>query len=180
MKNSTKKQYDVEKTAGIKYYTHRIFINRVKEEFSGYGVGLPANITLNKSTLVYDYFKRVIEYSDSYEADKENLVVILLNTRLKPLGYNIVSTGTVNESIAHPREIFRPAIIVAAKLIILCHNHPSGDPNPSESDRSLTRKINTAANLLDIPIKDHIIIGDSNILPTDDAPYFSFQQEGLI
>jgi DNA repair protein RadC len=70
-----------------------------------------------------------------------------------------VSLGSVNESIAHPRDVFRPAIIASAYAVIVAHNHPSGDPSPSQSDHSLTRRLAEAAELLQIKLLDHIIIG---------------------
>src|SRR6266567_3295161 len=90
---------------------------------------------------------------------KESLRVILLDTRYHLIRIEEVSLGSVNESIAHPREIFRPAIIYSAFALIVVHNHPSGDPTPSEADQRLTRRLKEAAELLKITLLDHIIIG---------------------
>ena len=90
---------------------------------------------------------------------KESLRVILLDTRYHLLRIHEVSVGSVNESIAHPRDVFRPAVISSAYAVIVAHNHPSGDPSPSQSDHSLTRRLAEAAELLQIKLLDHIIIG---------------------
>lgn len=108
---------------------------------------------------------------------KESLRVILLDTRYHLLRIEEVSLGSVNESIAHPREIFRPAMIAAAYAVIVVHNHPSGDPSPSQADHSLTRRLADAAELLQIKLLDHIIIG----APAEGRlPYFSFKEAGVL
>lgn len=108
---------------------------------------------------------------------KESLRVILLDTRYRLLRIEEVSLGSLNESIAHPREVFRPAIISAAYGVIVVHNHPSGDPSPSQSDHSLTRRLAEAAELLQIKLLDHIIIG----APAESrSPYFSFKEAGVL
>jgi DNA repair protein RadC len=108
---------------------------------------------------------------------KESLRVILLDTKYHLLRIEEVSLGSVNESIAHPREVFRPAIISAAYAVIVVHNHPSGDPSASQSDHSLTRRLSEAAELLQIRLLDHIIIG----APAEGRPpYFSFKEAGVL
>jgi DNA repair protein RadC len=108
---------------------------------------------------------------------KESLRVILLDTRYHLLRMEEVSLGSVNESIAHPRDVFRPAVISSAYAVIVVHNHPSGDPSPSQSDHSLTRRLAEAAELLQIKLLDHIIIG----APADGRlPYFSFKEAGVL
>ena len=108
---------------------------------------------------------------------KESLRVILLDTRYHLLRIQEVSLGSVNESIAHPREVFRPAVISSAYAVIVVHNHPSGDPSPSQSDHSLTRRLAEAAQLLQIKLLDHIIIG----APAEGrTPYFSFKEAGVL
>lgn len=107
----------------------------------------------------------------------ESLRVVLLDTRYRLMRIEPVSVGSVNESIAHPREIFRPAITYSAYAVIVVHNHPSGDPSPSQSDHSLTRRLAEAADLLQIKLLDHIIIG----APADGNPgYFSFKEAGVL
>jgi DNA repair protein RadC len=108
---------------------------------------------------------------------REALQVILLNTRHRLMRVETVSLGSVNESIADPREVFREAIIQGAFAIILVHNHPSGDPSPSEMDRTLTKRMAQVAELLRIRFLDHIIIGQAS---PDHRPYFSFKEAGLL
>jgi DNA repair protein RadC len=108
---------------------------------------------------------------------RESLRVLLLDTRLHLLRMEEVSLGSLNESIAHPREIFRPALIHAAFAVVLVHNHPSGDPAPSDADHRITRKLAEGARLLQITLLDHIIIG----APADGRlPYFSFREAGVL
>ena len=108
---------------------------------------------------------------------KESLRVILLDTRYHLLRIDEVSLGSLNESIAHPRDVFRPAVISSAYAVIVVHNHPSGDPSPSQADHSLTRRLAEAAELLQIKLLDHIIIG----APSESrAPYFSFKEAGVL
>src|SRR5437016_222320 len=97
---------------------------------------------------------------------KEAMRAILLDTRYHLIRVEDVSSGTVNESIAHPGEIFRPAVIASAYAVIVVHNHPSGDPSPSQADHSLTRRLAEAAELMQIKLLDHIIIGAKS----DNAP----------
>src|SRR6478736_5981805 len=89
----------------------------------------------------------------------------------------IDSPELVNESIAHPREVFRPALLAAAYALIVVHNHPSGDPTPSSADHSLTRQLTKAAELLQIKLLDHVIIGSPG---EGRAPYFSFKEAGVL
>jgi DNA repair protein RadC len=107
----------------------------------------------------------------------ESLRVLLLDTRHGLLEEIEISRGSLNESIAHPREIFRPAIAKVAYAIAVVHNHPSGDPSPSEADRRLTRRLSEAGTLLQIPLVDHVIVGAKI---GSNPPYFSFREAGLI
>jgi DNA repair protein RadC len=108
---------------------------------------------------------------------KESFRVILLDTRFRLIRIHEVSIGSGNESIAHPREVFHPAVVSSAYAVIVVHNHPSGDASPSQADHSLTRRLAEAAELMQIKLLDHIIIG----APTDGQPgYFSFKEAGVL
>ena len=107
----------------------------------------------------------------------EAMRVILLDTRYHLIRVEDVSSGTLNESIAHPREIFRPAVIASAYAVIVVHNHPSGDPSPSQADHSLTRRLAEAAELMQIKLLDHIIIGAQS---HNSPGYFSFKEAGVL
>ena len=108
---------------------------------------------------------------------KESLRVILLDGRYQLIRVEQISLGTINESIAHPRDVFRPAIIFSAYAVIVVHNHPSGDPSPSQADHGLTRRLSEAAELLQIKLLDHIIIGAPE---QGRPPYFSFKEAGVL
>ena len=121
-----------------------------------------------------EYWFKNVTTSPSYQSDKELLVVILLNVRGVAIGWHLVSLGGLCEASAHPREVLRPAIIGAAHSIALMHNHPSGDPSPSQSDLAITRRVRDACKLLQIGLIDHVIIGDHG------QEYHSFQEAGML
>lgn len=93
-------------------------------------------------------------------ADREHMIVLLVNTKHRIVGINTVSIGTLSSTICLPREVFKPAILANAAAVLLAHNHPSGDPTPSPQDIELTKRIKDAGELLGIPLLDHIIIGE--------------------
>jgi len=107
----------------------------------------------------------------------EEMRAILLDTRYRLIRVEDISSGTVNESIAHPREIFRPAIVASAYAVIVVHNHPSGDPSPSQADHNLTRRLAEAAELMQIKLLDHVIIGAQD---ANRSGYFSFKEAGVL
>jgi len=108
---------------------------------------------------------------------RESLRVILLDTKLRLVQTEEIALGSINECVAHPREIFRPAIIHSAYAVVLVHNHPSGDPQPSAADRRLTTSLREAATLLQINLIDHLILGSPD---GGRLPYFSFRDAGLL
>ena len=108
---------------------------------------------------------------------RECLRVLLLDTKHHLLRIEEVSVGSLNESIAHPREVLRPAILQPAYAMLVVHNHPSGDPHPSSADLQFTRRLSEAATLLQIPLLDHVILGSAD---NDRSPWFSFKKAGLL
>ena len=100
----------------------------------------------------------------------EQFGIVLLDTKHRVLRTTILSVGTLDASIVHPREIFREAATGGAAAIVLFHNHPSGDPEPSRDDRRLTERLIAAGILMGIDVIDHIILGDGR--------YFSFREKG--
>jgi DNA repair protein RadC len=92
--------------------------------------------------------------------DKEHFWSVLLNTQNRLLMITEVSMGTLSASLVHPREVFGPALREGAASLLLIHNHPSGDPAPSREDLRLTRELAAAGKLLQVPIHDHLIIGN--------------------
>ena len=108
--------------------------------------------------------KSVADYymEDMRHLKQEQLLLIMLNGKNKLIRDKILFKGTVNQSIANPREVFLEALKAEAVYIILLHNHPSGDTSPSRADRLMTRQIKEAGELVGIRLLDHIIIGDNS------------------
>ena len=102
----------------------------------------------------------------------EQFGVLLLDTKHRVLRSTVLSIGTLDASIVHPREIFREAVAGNAAAIVLFHNHPSGDPEPSREDTRLTERLVAAGVLMGINVIDHVILGD--------ARYFSFREKGTL
>jgi DNA repair protein RadC len=102
----------------------------------------------------------------------EQFGVVLLDTKHRVLRTTVVTVGTVDASIVHPREIFREAASAGAAAIVLFHNHPSGDPEPSQDDVVLTRRVAAAGILMGIDVVDHVILAD--------ARYYSMREKGLL
>ena len=136
-----------------------------------------AQTLMDSPEAAFTLWQEVVADDPGHEPDKEHLVAVLLNTKMRMIGYHVVSVGSLNEAIAHPREIFRAAIVAGAYALILMHNHPSGDPTPSDADRRLTRKIQEGGQIVDISLLDHIVVGT---VGEGHAPYFSFRDSGLL
>jgi DNA repair protein RadC len=107
------------------------------------------------------------------DVDREHFVVLLLDQKNHVIGIHTVSMGSLTASIVHPREVYKVAILANAAAIICGHNHPSGDPHPSQEDRAITQRLSEAGKLLGINMLDHIVIGSA-------GRYFSFADEGLL
>jgi DNA repair protein RadC len=86
--------------------------------------------------------------------------ILILNIKNKIVAVHEISRGTLNSSMVHPREVFKPAVLHNAAAIICFHNHPSGDPEPSREDIEITERLKNAGEILGIPVYDHIIVGD--------------------
>ncbi|MFO1512951.1 MAG: JAB domain-containing protein [Verrucomicrobiota bacterium] len=106
------------------------------------------------------YWKTHIATHPYFNSECECLVVFILNTRRRIKGHYLVSIGTMDTILCHPREVFRLAIMASAAAIIIAHNHPSGEPTPSEADIKITRDLIRAGQLLKIEVLDHIVIGN--------------------
>ena len=118
--------------------------------------------------------KDIVNYFIPYLRDmkKEIFKVVLLDGKNKIIKDVTISEGTLTKSIVHPREVIKEAVAESSSALILIHNHPSGEPQPSQEDIEITNRIIYACELVGIKVLDHIIIGDNN--------YFSFFNEGLI
>jgi len=105
------------------------------------------------------------------EYPEENLWLITLDTKNNITGIFTVSTGSLDASIVHPREVFKRAVLQNAASIIICHNHPSGDPTASREDINITKRLYEAGKILGIELLDHIIVGDNS--------YTSLKERGV-
>jgi DNA repair protein RadC len=127
-----------------------------------------------------DSAERIADYlrEDNRALDVEHFQVLLLNARMRLIRHEHVSQGLLDQVVAHPRDIFRRALNANAHSIVLAHNHPSGDPVPSEADLRLTRDLVRAGQLMRIPIIDHIILGRRN--ETTGRDYVSLREMGIL
>ena len=110
-------------------------------------------------------------------AAQECFITITLDTKNRIIDQHIITIGTLNASLAHPREVFRPAIMDAAASVILAHNHPSGDPTPSAEDVRITRQLVEAGRLIEIQVLDHVILGRKR---GDRPDYVSLRETGMV
>lgn len=105
-------------------------------------------------------------------ADREYFAAMLLDTKNNVVGISTISVGCLDRAIAHPREVFKPAILANAARIIIAHNHPSGDPTPSKEDITMTKQIAEAGEIIGIPVLDSIVVGYKG--------HFSMHAAGMI
>jgi len=106
-----------------------------------------------------EYWQRHIATHPHFNPECEYLAILILNTRRRVKGHYLVSIGTLDSIMVHPREVFRLAVMTSAAAIVMMHNHPSGESTPSEADIRVTRDIIRAGQLLKIELLDHVIIG---------------------
>ena len=134
----------------------------IREEISNY---LPPSNRFTSPLQIFQMF------SFLQQETKEYFLTLHLDGKNRIVCMEEVSVGSLNQSIVHPREVFKSALLSSAAAIVLIHNHPSGDPTCSREDREITRRIKEAGDLLGVRVLDHIIIGDS---------YMSFVEQGLL
>ena len=96
------------------------------------------------------------------DKDREHFVLLMLDTKNRVIGLNTVSIGRLDSALVAPREVFKPALLCNAASIIICHNHPSGDPMPSDEDKRVTQRLADAGKLLAIEVLDHLIVGEAD------------------
>jgi DNA repair protein RadC len=119
-----------------------------------------------------DYWRLHVAGNPYFNPECECLAVLILNTRRRVKGHHIVSIGTMDTILVHPREIFRVAIVTAASALIVMHNHPSGESTPSEADIKVTRDLIRAGQLLKMEVLDHVIVGTGNHSSLRSLGYF--------
>lgn len=128
----------------------------------------------------YGTLRRFRSSADVYEAfrehfgllDREEFVVLLLDAKNAFIGFNVVSVGSLTSSLVHPREVFKPAVLSNAAAMILLHNHPSGDPVPSQEDLHITRRIREIGEVFGIRVLDHVIFGEGKYVSFVDDNYW--------
>ncbi len=119
-----------------------------------------------------DYWRQHVTGHPAFNPEVECFVVLLLNTRRRVKGHALISTGTLDTLLVHPREVFRPAIVAAAAAIVIMHNHPSGESTPSEADIKVTRDLIRAGQLLRIEVLDHVVVGAARHTSLRELGYF--------
>jgi len=119
-----------------------------------------------------EYWRLTVATCPYFNPECECFAALLLNTRKRVKGHQIISIGTMDTILVHPREVFRGAIIAAAAAIIIMHNHPSGEATPSEADIKVTRDLIRAGQLLKIEVLDHVIIGNPKHCSLRELGYF--------
>ena len=163
----------------------------------------------NRAELACGFFRDHIAKHPLFDGEKECFIVLMLDRRNRMKGWNFVTLGTQTQCLAHPREVFRAAIVGAAAAVICMHNHPSGDPAPSAAtclagfslpagatiakedpngtdlstmyaaDVQLTRQMREAGNAVDIAVLDHVVVGRAGADPLGKG-YYSFREAGLL
>lgn len=141
---------------------------------------LPTLFTVSTTAMkkpedIYEYMKDILE---QYPCT-ETFWSVNLNTRHHALGRHLVTIGTATASLAHPREVFRSAIISGATAVAVVHNHPSGDPTPSSADLQVTRQLREASRVVGIELLDHVILGRVDMDPNFKG-FYSFRSAGLL
>jgi len=119
-----------------------------------------------------DYWRLHVATNPYFNAECECFVVLLLNTRRRVKGHQLVTIGTLDTILVHPREVFRVAVVCSAAAVVLMHNHPSNDPTPSEADIKVTRDLIRAGQLMKIDVLDHVIMGNPNRCSLRELGYF--------
>ena len=133
--------------------------------------GQPLRRKLDGPTAVSEL---AIDLTRGADDGREHFWAVLLNAQLGYLMHAEVSVGTLNASLVHPRDVFGPALREGSASLVLIHNHPSGDPVPSQEDIRLTRQLAEAGRLLDLPVHDHLMVGDGT------GAWVSFAARGLL
>ncbi|MFR6472233.1 MAG: JAB domain-containing protein [Turicibacter sanguinis] len=133
---------------------------------------------VKESSFLYQT-RQILSPKDAYEMikeqleglDREQFIIACLNTKNEPTNITVVSVGSLNKAIVHPREVFKTAILSNAASIMAFHNHPSGETTPSQQDIQLTKRLYEAGELLGIKLLDHLIIGDGSFTSLKEKGY---------
>jgi DNA repair protein RadC len=131
-----------------------------------------ANLKVTSAVNVANLLQNWLLSLDDVDRDKEHFFTVLFDTRNNLKAVDVISVGTINASLVHPREVYKRAILESAVWLIIAHNHPSGDNEPSEEDLKVTERLVDAGKILGIELLDHIILGSK--------PYYSFREKGIM
>lgn len=131
-----------------------------------------SDIKISDCEAVAKVFREVLKNEDEVDQQKEHFWAMGLTTKNRVLYLELISLGTLTEGLVHPREVFKSAIIKGVCSMIFCHNHPSGEAEPSGQDITITQRLKKGGELLGIKILDHIILGVNDI--------FSFARDGIL
>jgi len=129
---------------------------------------------------IYDAWNNSVIQADWFNPDKECIVVFFLSAQNILRGFEMVAIGILDSCLVHPREIYRSAITAGASGIVIAHHHPSGDPTPSAEDVRVTRQLVKAGKIIDIDLKDHVIIGHHYQQRPKHTAWVSMREEGLV
>jgi DNA repair protein RadC len=141
-------------------------VNLVREIAARYGEKRIMGQSFDSAKQVYNHFKIRLG-----TAKQEEFHVLILDNKHRVIEEKMITLGTLNQSLVHPREIFAPAIELRAAAVILIHSHPSGDSKPSKQDIEITKRLSEVGEIMGIKVLDHVIIGDG---------YFSFVDDGIM
>lgn len=132
----------------------------------------PIDYCVDHPKEVFNYWNHNIKTNPIFDENKEFVIVLCLDSKNNVICHNIVTMGTVNSSLIHAREVFKPAIASSAISVILCHNHPGNKTKPSPEDIRATNEIHKAGEIIGIHLIDHVIITEKD--------WYSFRNEGII
>lgn len=153
--------------------TQQFVIRKVSSGYSELSENTPIQ-SFNEPAQIRDYWHNNIATDDRFVWDQERIVVVLVDAQVKPIGWTMIALGCLDKCVSRIAEIVRPAIVANAKGLIVMHNHPSGDVNPSSADNSFTRRLREACELLDLTLFDHVIVCEER------NKFYSYKQNGAI
>lgn len=125
-----------------------------------------------------EYWRSHIATAPGFDSERECLIVLILDSKMKIKGHHLVSLGLINQTLVHAREVFRPAVALAGAFVVLMHNHPSGDPTPSHEDLKSTRDMANAGRILGITLLDHVVVGQPS--QANARGFVSLKESGMM
>jgi DNA repair protein RadC len=136
-------------------FVQKVRLSLIREDVTAY------KVNISRPELVYqlDFLQEKL-----VDCDREKFVCLHLNIKNDLVSYELVAVGSLNTSVVHPREVFKGAVLANAASVILCHNHPSGDPEPSAEDIRITKRLVEAGKILGIEVLDHVIFGNPSFV----------------